>query len=175
MPCPLGPGAQLGRYGGPCVTWLLLPTRRVTWCHSPPHHQSQRCSLQPFSPRHKFRTQPHFPAPKQTNSTHPGKPILVLPLRAAHAAESRDPNPGREEEQLLLASHLPAGSRACRMVDVAIPALPCIKELPRAPFLPSPLLSPCPPPALPVRSAAAPARAPNALTTAVGLIIKITF
>lgn len=125
------------------------------------------------------QTQVSYPATlpysKQTNSTHPGKPILALPLRAAHAAESRDPNPGREEEQLLLASHLPAGSRACRMVDVAIPALPCIKELPRAPFLPSPLLSPCPPPAPPVRSAAAPARAPNALTTAVGLIIKITF
>lgn len=93
----------------------------------------------------------------------------------APAAESRDANPGRAGEQLLLLSHLPAGSRACCVLEVAIPDLPSAKELPRAPFLPSPLLCPCPPPAPPVRSAAAPARAPNALTTAVGLIIKITF
>lgn len=69
-----------------------------------------------------------------------------------------------------------AGSRACCMVEVAIPALPSTEELLRSPFLPSPLLSSSCPPSTPlVCSAAAPARAPDALTTAVGLIIKITF
>ena len=66
----------------------------------------------------------------------------------------------------------PLGSHACCMVEVAIPAVPCTGELPGAPLL-SPACLPCRRCA--VQPAASPAPAPNALTTAVGLIIKTTF
>lgn len=68
----------------------------------------------------------------------------------------------------------PCPWEAMPVVEVAVPALPRAGELPWAPLLSSPLLC-----LLRWRRAvllaASPAPAPNALTTAVGLIIKITF
>lgn len=95
---------------GPVCNRCCCPHAGERGSAPPPRHWPQRCSLQPFSLRHKFSsTQPRFPPQKQNNATRPGRPVLPLPPTAAHAAEIGDQIPGSPGEQPLLASHLPPG------------------------------------------------------------------
>lgn len=165
---------NLAGAGGPCVTWGLLPT-----CHwrGDTYLPTISVSAAVCSPSLSDTSL----VPSQDPSLHQSKPtpdILAdpsspCPLELPRCRKQRRKSRQRGE-QLLLPSHLPVGSRACCVLEWPFQ----LSQVPRnsqgsfPPFSP-PL--PLPAPCAALRSAAAPARAPNALTTAVGLIIKITF
>lgn len=85
---------RLAGAGGPCVTWVLLPTLQVTWgqLSSPPSVSVLLSAA--LLPQTQVLHPATLPYTKANQLHRSLKMVLALPLRAVHAVESKHANPG---------------------------------------------------------------------------------